>query len=151
MNKAEQFHAAWLQNLALNRQLLNAVGEDGLGALYAPRTRNVRRTFVHMHNARLGWLGAVADAPSQLARLKSREAHTVAELHLALEASGLAVADLLAGLAGKQLVPGFERHPVMVLSFMVAHEAHHRGQIVVAMRLAGKPLAREVILGLWDW
>jgi uncharacterized damage-inducible protein DinB len=151
LNKGEQFRAAWLQNLRLNRQLLEAVGDDGLGAHYVARARNVRRTFVHMHNARLGWLGAVLDAPPQLTRLKSREAHTVAELHLALEASGLAVADLLARMAGKQLVPGFERNPVAVLSYMIAHEAHHRGQIVVAMRLAGKPLARDVSLGLWDW
>jgi uncharacterized damage-inducible protein DinB len=33
----------------------------------------------------------------------------------------------------------------------VAHEAHHRGQIVLAARALGHRLPPEVVNGLWQW
>jgi uncharacterized damage-inducible protein DinB len=36
-----------------------------------------------------------------------------------------------------------------VLSYFVAHEAHHRGQIVMLARQLGHPLPREATEGLW--
>ncbi len=38
-----------------------------------------------------------------------------------------------------------------VLTYFVAHEAHHRGQIVMVARQAGQRLPRPVIDGLWQW
>ena len=38
-----------------------------------------------------------------------------------------------------------------VLSYFVAHEAHHRGQIVMVARQLGHRLPREVTNGLWQW
>jgi DinB family len=38
-----------------------------------------------------------------------------------------------------------------VLAYFVAHEAHHRGQIVVVDRALGHRLPAEVTDGLWQW
>jgi uncharacterized damage-inducible protein DinB len=38
-----------------------------------------------------------------------------------------------------------------VLTYFVAHEAHHRGQIVMVARQAGQRLPAEVTGGLWQW
>ena len=38
-----------------------------------------------------------------------------------------------------------------VLTYFVAHEAHHRGQIVMVARQTGQRLARAVTDGLWQW
>jgi uncharacterized damage-inducible protein DinB len=148
----KQFREAWLVSHRINLMLLDAIGENALATSYAPRTRNIRRIFVHLHNQRLNWLGAMVKNPPQIERLKSRDPHDIPALKAALDNSANAIADLLEGIA-KQRKPlnGFHRSPTTLLAFMVAHEAHHRGQVVLALRLAAKPLPRELTAALWDW
>ena len=38
-----------------------------------------------------------------------------------------------------------------VLAYFVAHEAHHRGQIVLVARALGHRLPPAVTSGLWQW
>jgi uncharacterized damage-inducible protein DinB len=38
-----------------------------------------------------------------------------------------------------------------VLAYFVAHEGHHRGQIVMLARQVGYRLPGEVTAGLWQW
>jgi uncharacterized damage-inducible protein DinB len=38
-----------------------------------------------------------------------------------------------------------------VLAYFVAHEAHHRGQIVMLARQLGRRLPSDVSAGLWQW
>jgi uncharacterized damage-inducible protein DinB len=40
---------------------------------------------------------------------------------------------------------------VHFLSYFVAHEAHHRVQLIMLAKQLGHPLPREVIGGLWQW
>src|SRR6266545_3598103 len=38
-----------------------------------------------------------------------------------------------------------------VLGYFIAHEGHHRGQIVLVARALGHRLPGEVTAGLWQW
>jgi uncharacterized damage-inducible protein DinB len=126
----------------------------------APR-RTVRRVAAHLHNARCRWirtLGGVqgVGAPPLV------DAHRVTrrELVTALRRSGGGILELLVlGLDRGGVIPApatyvWRNLPLdvgHVLTYFVAHEAHHRGQILVAARALGHRLPAGVVNGLWQW
>ena len=72
-------------------------------------------------------------------------------LRAALEASGEAMAELLRrGLADGR-VKNFKPHPVAFLGYLLAHDAHHRGEIQLTLTQAGHKLSDKVGYGLWEW
>jgi hypothetical protein len=40
---------------------------------------------------------------------------------------------------------------VEMLCYMLAHEAHHRGQVCMLAHQLGFPLPKNVTTGLWNW
>ena len=38
-----------------------------------------------------------------------------------------------------------------LLTYFVAHEAHHRGQLVLSARALGQRLSPPIVNGLWQW
>jgi uncharacterized damage-inducible protein DinB len=38
-----------------------------------------------------------------------------------------------------------------MLCYMLAHEAHHRGQVCLLAHQLGFPLPDEVMSGIWNW
>ena len=123
--------------------------------------KTVRMIAAHLHNARCGWIRTLG-GPHGIEAPERVDRHHVnrRELVRALKASGRAMANLLAfGLAQDGRIPPTPKYvwrnlPLdvgHVLSYFVAHEGHHRGQIVMLGRLLGHPLPREVTDGLWWW
>jgi uncharacterized damage-inducible protein DinB len=126
----------------------------------APR-RTVRMIAGHLHNVRCSWLetlgrehGIAIPAPVDRRTVPRRE------LLSALRRSGRGIEALLAlGIAAGGSVPASNAYVwrnlaldvAHVLTYFVAHEAHHRGQIVMLARQLGHRLPGEVCAGLWRW
>ena len=123
--------------------------------------RTMRHIMAHLHNARSRWLktlgrehGIAVPPLVDLGRVSRRS------LLSALRLSGRGIEELLElGLAAGGQVPPSKAYvwrnlPLdvgHVLAYFVAHEGHHRGQIVMVARQLGQRLPREITDGLWQW
>jgi len=149
----KQFLETWQIHNRINLYLLDAVEPAALSSLSASKGRNVGEQFAHIHNVRLMWLKAAA--PELLAGLIKIEKDRPADkklLHKALTDSGEAIKLLLgqAVLAGGK-IKGFKPHATAFLGYLISHESHHRGQIILSLKQSGKVLEKKVLYGIWEW
>ncbi|HEX5634905.1 MAG TPA: DinB family protein [Gemmatimonadales bacterium] len=126
----------------------------------APR-RTIRMIAGHLHNARCRWVKTLGEelgvaVPRQLDRRRVLQRELVPALHR----SSRGILRLLAlGCEHGGTIPAATAYiwrnlPLdvgHVLAYFVAHEAHHRGQIVMAARALGERLPSGVTDGLWQW
>ena len=123
----------------------------------APR-RTVRTIAAHIHNTRCMWIKMIG-ARHGVAVPKTVDARTVRppELSRALAHSSRGMVDLIKlGVARDGAIPpaawqNFPTDLVHFLTYFVAHEAHHRGQLCMLARQLGHRLPADVINGLWQW
>ena len=143
---------AWRTSQAMNLLLLDAVPEEALGDRYAARTRTVAAQFAHLHNNRVSHLKNLAsDRLGDLQGFARGAQPSKAELRAALEASARTMAGFFEHCEKEGKVKGWRGSPTTYLSYHVAHEAHHRGLALVALRLSGTKMPKEVTYGIWYW
>jgi uncharacterized damage-inducible protein DinB len=123
----------------------------------SPR-RTVRMIAAHIHNARCMWikmLGARDRIP--VPRAVDGRRVRPPELVRALSRSSNGITRLMRlGVAHGGAVPraAWQNFPTDLphfLSYFVAHEAHHRGQLVMLARQLGHRLPPDVAAGIWQW
>ena len=123
--------------------------------------RSIRRIAAHLHNSRCSWIKTLGRehgirAPEHVDYRRVSQRTLVA----ALKKSSRGIEDLLRlGIEHGGVVPPSRGYVwrnlpldvAHVLTYFVAHEAHHRGQIVMVARQLGQRLPRTVVDGLWQW
>jgi len=113
--------------------------------------REVAAIVAHMHNVRAMWLKAAAKGskiPDQLDRHTATTAQakkTLAEGHDALSAV------LKGALDRDGRVKGFKPDVAAFFGYLIAHDAHHRGQIAMRARQVGHARPQKAMFGMWEW
>lgn len=115
--------------------------------------KTVRMMGAHLHNARCMWINNLGRKWKIVAPLSVDNKDVgVKELIAALNASAETMTELLAtGIDNNNKLPGFAPGAVQFMHYMVAHEAHHRGQLIMASRQLGHPFPASVMGKLWQW
>jgi uncharacterized damage-inducible protein DinB len=122
--------------------------------------RTVASIFTHMHNMRSKWVRLTAphlEVPPQLNRAHCTQEQARKALAQSADRCAEMLAEALGGGGGrveKFLRDGWAKPwpagPEM-LCYMVAHEAHHRGQVSMLAHQLGFPLPVNVMSGIWNW
>jgi uncharacterized damage-inducible protein DinB len=123
--------------------------------------RTIAAIFTHLHNVRAKWIRLTAPHLKVPARL-NRAHCTAQQARKALAGSaalcGQILADVESGKIAQFVRDGWAKPwPVnsgmliATLSYMLAHEAHHRGQVAMLAHQLGFPLPKEVTSHMWSW
>ena len=154
--------SAWRTSNRVTLQLVERLPRDlwDVAVPGAPQ-RTIRAIVAHLHNARCRWVktlgrehGIIAPDRVDHHRVTSRQ------LVAALKRSTTGIEALLKlGFAANGAVPpsngyvwrNLSLDVAHVLTYFVAHEAHHRGQIVMVARQTGHRLPVKTISALWQW
>lgn len=141
----------WLIHCRINNYLLDAV-DDALLQRNAAKGRSAGEQFAHMHNVRLMWLKVAA--PDLFAQQTKIEKETPIDRQLlqrSMEDSAAAIAALLEQGIAAGKIKGFKPHPTAFVGYLISHESHHRGQLILTLKQAGHKIDPKVLYGLWEW
>ena len=147
-----EIQETWRIHNRINLFLLKALRDEQLQLGPEAKGRSIGQLFAHIHDVRLMWLKASApDLVDPLEKL-GPEPKSLSQISSALEASGERIASLLArASAAGGRIKGFKPHATAFLAYLIAHEAHHRGQAALILRQNGQPLDKKTSYGLWEW
>ncbi len=147
---AEAILSAFDTNDRINQYLLeNLPAEAWRAEPPGKKGRNVAGVVAHMHNVRVMWLKATkGKVPEQLDRLTVAPA----QARKALDASRTALREVLqSALESDGRIKGFRPDVAGFFAYLIAHDAHHRGQIAMLARQAGHPIPQKAMFGMWEW
>jgi len=151
----EETLTAWRANQRINELLLKSISAKAMRATLSTRGgRTVGRQLAHLHNVRGYQLSKRAKPLVDGVRFfESKEEPTKRELGTALKDSSRRVEEWLRrGYAGEPKHRLMKGGLVPTLAYLVSHESHHRGNMLLTLKQTGNSLGIAVTYGIWgEW
>ena len=135
---------AWRVNQTVTMDLLKLCPDDTFE--FKPgKGKTIRSNFTHIVNVRMSWADPKGLQPIKL----DWKTAVRSDIDAALIASSERIIEYLTSLgdttkARKWTAPKF-------LAYLVAHEANHRAQIEIALRINDRELTETDQFELWNW
>lgn len=151
----DQLIESWQINHRVTLKLLNALSDDALHATLSTRGgRDVARQLAHVHEVRLTFaeITSKANREAKLPHFGKGETPNKKQLKTSLEKSAKAIETTIReSWANGGKVTGFKRGLMPMIGYLIAHESHHRGSILLTLKQTGVGIPEELKWGLWDW
>lgn len=151
-NLLEALLDSWDRNNTILLNLLHAIPTGGLEARAMPDSPSVAQMFTHIYYVRLVFV--FEDAPEFSVAVPDDEwleERDVARIAQMLQDSAQTVREAVKNrVETNQDMNLHYDHPILFLQHMIWHEGYHQGQIKLALKLAGLPIAdKDVGAGTW--
>ena len=142
----------WEINQKMNLFLIEGIKEEYFHDRSVAKGRTVGEQLAHIHNVRLMWIKVAApellDSQKKFEKEENISRQSVAD---ELKKSSKAITSVLENAFATGKLRGFKPHPEPFLGYMIAHEAHHRGQIIMVLKENGHIPDKKILYGLWEW
>ena len=144
---------SWDIHNRINLYLLDSIDAAHLTSTLSSKGRNVGEQFAHIHNVRLMWLKVSApDLMKGFTKIEKDGALDKKVLSSSITKSAKAIRTLLAkAFASDGRVKNFKPHAAAFLAYLISHESHHRGQILLALKQSGRAVDKKIQYGIWEW
>lgn len=145
---------AWRINNRINLRLIEGISDAGMRCTLSKRGgRNVVRQFAHLHNNRIYQLKGRAKPLAKGAPLfDTHDEPDRSTLAAAFDDSSQRIEQWIRlASEGSPGVRTFKRGLIPNIAYLIAHESHHRGSILLTLKQCGHRLDPALQYAIWDW
>lgn len=136
-------------NSSITIYLLENIEPEWLSAQLDGEGKTIGEQFIHINNIRSMWINKVGEKIDL--KLPKKTAKDKEELKKGLQITAEKMAQTLNTLFSENKIKGFKPHPTAFFAQMIAHESHHRGQIMATITRNNFEISKSVNFCLWSW
>lgn len=144
----EKLQKGWSKNNNFALFLFKNINEDWLSNKLHSDGRNILEQFEHIIKMRLMWSTKINNNIDFVTKLKTSNKD---KIESQLKISTLRVAETFKILDVKNEEGYTEFDVVTLFTRLIAHEAHHRSQVIAIIKANDLPINKSVNYGLWSW
>ena len=142
----------WRINQEILEELIDEIPEEALSVTLSRKgSRTILDQLIHLHTVRMMW-ASIFDKKMKSGSTKSVTPVPVQEVRKNLRESYEYVITMLdAGLANSGKIKGIGMDVFTFHSYLISHESHHRGNILLSLKSAGFSVGKDFSYAIWDW